>query len=169
MGVEIPNLPEMRPLGLEDREALAGMFSDLRPRQSEFTFTNLFVWREAHELRLSRVGTAVAVFSWRADPEDSFVLPPLGPGANAEVVRGCLEHMGAAGHSPRMARATRDDVGRLEVRESEFSIEADRDQFDYVYLVRDLIELSGNRYHGKRNHLEQFTRRHDFAYRPLTR
>lgn len=169
MGAEIPSLPEMRPLGLEDREALAGIFADLRPRQSELTFTNLFIWRSAYELRLSRVGGALAVFSWRADPEDSFVLPPLGPGANAEVVRGCLEHMAEAGHTARMARATRDDLARLGVEETEFAIEPDRDQFDYVYLVRDLIALSGNRYHGKRNHLEQFARRHEFAYRPLTR
>ena len=168
MGAEIPSLPEMRPLGLEDREALAGIFCDLRPRQSELTVTNLFIWGDAYELRLSRVGEAVAVFSWRADPEDSFVLPPLGPGANAEVVRGCLEHMAEAGHTARMARATRDDLARLGVEETAFTVEPDRDQFDYVYLVRDLIELSGNRYHGKRNHLEQFARGHDFAYRPLT-
>jgi len=45
MGAEIPNPPSMRPLGLEDREALSGLFSELRPRQSELTFTNLFIWR----------------------------------------------------------------------------------------------------------------------------
>jgi hypothetical protein len=168
VGAEIPSLPEMRPLGLEDREAMVGLFSDLRPRQSELTFTNLFMWRDAYELHVSRVGEAVAVFSWRADPEDSFLYPPVGPGANAEVVRGCLEHMAEAGHAARMTRATREDLARLGVEETAFTIEPDRDQFDYVYLVRDLIELSGNRYHGKRNHLEQFTRRHDFAYRRLT-
>ena len=145
MGAEIPRLPEMRPLGLEDREVLVGLFSDLRPRQSELTFTNLFLWRVAYERRLPRMGDALAVFSWRADPEDSFVLPPLGPGANAEVVRGSLEHMAEAGHAARMARATRDDLARFEVEETAFTIESDRDQFDYVYLVRDLIELSGNR------------------------
>jgi hypothetical protein len=168
MSAEIPSLPEMRPLGLADREALSRLFPELRPRQSELTFTNLFIWRDAHELRLSRVGEAVVIFSWRADPEDSFVLPPLGPGANAEAVRACLEHMAEAGHAAHMARATRDDLARLRVEDTEFRIEADRDQFDYVYLVRDLIALSGNRYHGKRNHLEQFARRHEFAYRPLT-
>jgi len=168
MGAEIPSLPAMKPLALQDREALLGLLSGLRPRQSEFTFTNLFVWRDAYEMRLARAESAVAVLSWRADPEDSFVLPPLGPGANAEVVRRCLEGLAEAGHAARMARATRDDLARLGVEETEFRIEPDRDQFDYVYLVRDLVELSGNRYHGKRNHLEQFTRRHGFAYRPLT-
>lgn len=168
MGAEIPRLPEVRPLGLEDREVLAGLFSDLRPRQSELTFTNLFMWRDAYELHVSRVGEAVVVFSWRADPEDSFLYPPVGPGANAAVVRGCLERMAEAGHAARMTRATREDLARFGVEETAFTVEPDRDQFDYVYLVRDLVELRGNRYHGKRNHVEQFTRGHEFAYRPLT-
>jgi hypothetical protein len=165
---DIPALPDMRPLALTDRDLAQQLLADLGPRQSEFTFTNLYIWRDAYELRLSQVGEAVAIFSLRADPEDSFVLPPLDPGADASLVRGCLEHMAEEGHAARMARATVGDIARLGITEDEFKIEPDRDQFDYVYLVRDLIALSGNRYHGKRNHLEQFTRRHEFAYRPLT-
>jgi len=145
------------------------MLADLRPEQSELTFTNLFIWREAYGLRLSRVGEVVAVFSWRADPEDSFLFPPLGAGANATVVRGCLEHMAESGHRSVMARVTKADLARLGLGEEEFRVEPDRDNWDYVYRVADLVQLSGNRYHRKRNHIEQFTGRHEFTYRPLTR
>jgi len=158
----------MRPIAIRDREAFRGLFAELRPRQSEFTFTNLLMWRDAYQLRVSQVDEAIAIFSWRADLEDSFLLPPLGPGANADAVRRCLEHMAREGHAPRLARATEEDLTRLGLSEAEFLIEPDRDQWDYVYLVRDLIELRGNRYHGKRNHLEQFVGRYEFRYRPLT-
>ena len=50
-----------------------------------------------------------------------------------------------------------------------FKIEAERDSFDYVYLAEDLINLSGRKYHGKKNHLNQF--RKDFPtaeYLPIT-
>jgi hypothetical protein len=164
---EIPVLPQMRALGLEDRAILHPLLGELRPQQSEFTFTNLFIWRDAHQLRLSRVGEAVLVFSWRADPEDSFLFPPLGAGADRTVVRAALEHMAAEGHNPRLARATVEDLTRLEVTEDEFAIQSDRAQWDYVYPVQDLIELRGNRYHGKRNHLEQFTQRYQFSYHGL--
>ncbi|MDH4179515.1 MAG: DUF2156 domain-containing protein, partial [Armatimonadota bacterium] len=80
----IPSLPEMRPIELDDGAALRGTLADLDPEQSELTFTNLFIWREAYGLQLSRVGDALVIFSWRADPEDSFLFPPLGAGANAD-------------------------------------------------------------------------------------
>jgi hypothetical protein len=165
---QVPTLPDMRPLGLEDREELQRLLGELRPEQSELTFTNLFIWRDAYQLQMSRLGGTVAIFSCRADPEDSFVLPPLGPGANGGIVRRCLEHMAAEGHRPRLARATKGDLARLGVTEDKFAVEPDRDQWDYVYLVRDLIELSGSRYHRKRNHMEQFRSQYEFSYRPLT-
>ena len=168
MNTDLPVFPQMRPLAMDDRELLAGMLADMTPQQSEFTFTNLFIWREAYQLRLSRLGDTLAIFSWRADPEDSFLLPPLGPRADAEVVRRLLAHMKAEGHNPQLARATGRDLARLGLGEDEFRILPDRDQWDYVYRVQDLIELSGNRYHRKRNHIEQFAKQHDFTYRPLT-
>jgi len=165
----IPSFPEMRPIELDDGSALRGMLADLGPEQSELTFTNLFIWREAYGLRLSRVGEAVAIFSWRADPEDSFLFPPLGAGANVEAVRRCLSHMAESGHRAVMARVTKEDLARLGLGEEEFQVEPDRDSWDYVYRVEDLVQLSGNRYHRKRNHIEQFSGRHEFTYRPLTR
>lgn len=168
MAAAVPRLPEGRPLDLDDRQWLSAALWELRPEQSEFTFTNLFMWRQAYQFRLSQVDGARAAFAWMADPEESFLLPPLGPGAGAASVRRCLEHMARAGHNARMARATERDLRRLGVTEEEFAIAEDRDQWDYVYLVRDLIELSGNRYHGKRNHVEQFARAHAFRYVPLT-
>lgn len=168
MNAAIPVLPEMRPLERADREVLHGLLAALGPQQSEFTFTNLLIWRDAYQLRLARVGEAIAIFSWRADPEDSFVFPPIGPGAEARVVRRCLDHLSEQGHASRMARATAEDLQRLGITEEEFEIASDRDQWDYVYRVQDLIELRGNRYHKKRNHLEQFAKQHQFTYRPLT-
>jgi hypothetical protein len=168
MGAEIPRLPEMRPLGLEDREAVSAHLAGLGPRQSELTFTNLFMWRDAYQLRITHMEEAAVIFSWMADPEDSFLLPPLGGNANAETVRRCFEYMSEAGHNPRLTRATKEDLARLGISDEQFAVEPDRDQWDYVYLVRDLVELSGNRYHRKRNHLEQFTRDHEFEYLPLT-
>jgi hypothetical protein len=163
-----PIFPEMRPLTLEDCEAVSVLLAQARRDQSELTFTNLFMWRDAYQLQVSEIEGNLAIFSWRADPEDSFLFPPLGTSANSATVRRCLEHMKASGHSPTLARATEADLTRLGLAEPEFVIESDRDNWDYVYLVKDLIELSGNRYHRKRNHLEQFKSQHSFVYRRLT-
>lgn len=167
MTPDLPPLPEMRPLALEDCELLRGLFAARPPQQSEFTFTNLFMWREAYALRLARHEEAVLVFSWRPDPEDSFLLPPLGA-AKEETARAGLQALAEAGHGAKLARVTRADLERLELTEEKYEITPDRAQSDYVYRVSDLIELRGNRYHDKRNHLEQFGRAHEYLYRPLT-
>jgi hypothetical protein len=39
-----------------------------------------------------------------------------------------------------------------------------RGQWDYVYLASDLIHLSGNRYHKKKNLVNQFKRKYDYNY-----
>ena len=43
-----------------------------------------------------------------------------------------------------------------------------RGHWDYLYAVSDLIALKGNRYHKKKNLLNQFIKRHDFQYELLT-
>jgi hypothetical protein len=39
-----------------------------------------------------------------------------------------------------------------------------RGHWDYLYAVPDLIELKGNRYHSKKNHLNQFFKQYAFTY-----
>lgn len=43
----------------------------------------------------------------------------------------------------------------------------DRDSWDYLYSINDLAELKGNRYHKKKNQLNQFTNKYDFTYMPF--
>ena len=52
---------------------------------------------------------------------------------------------------------------------AKFNISADRNNFDYVYLAQDLINLSGRKFHGKKNHLNAFKREYpDAKYLPIT-
>jgi uncharacterized protein len=66
----------------------------------------------------------------------------------------------------RICRAPEDFV-TAHVDLSLYTCLPDRDNSDYVYLTRDLIQLPGNKYHRKKNHLNQFMKRYDFEYRPL--
>ncbi len=166
---DISAFPEMRPLTLDDRETVGEALARHRREQSELTFTNLFVWRDAYQLQLSQLDGTLLIWALCADPKDSFLFPPLGDSADGQIVRRCLEHMAGSGGAAVMARATQSDLQRLGVTEAEFVVEPDRDSWDYVYLVSDLIELSGSRYHRKRNQIEQFRAQHPIEYRRLTR
>ncbi len=46
-------------------------------------------------------------------------------------------------------------------------VEETRGDWDYLYSVSELIELKGNRYHKKKNLLNQFKRRYTYRYLPF--
>ncbi len=194
MPESLPELPDMRELTLDDRALVEEVCARREPPDtSELTFTNLFIWRHAYGLRLSEVDGALCIFAWRADPEESFLLPPLlvgarsyrprepiatsvgsrahevAPGDGADIVGKALAHLRDRGYDPKLARVSTAQIQRLGITGERFSIGPDRDNWDYVYSVRDLVELAGERYHGKRNHIAQFRAEHaDWEYRPLT-
>ena len=68
--------------------------------------------------------------------------------------------------NPRLERADQHLVEELAGTDDQ-SIEPVRDQFDYVYQTRDLIQLSGRKYHSKRNHIHNFLQAHAFTYAAL--
>ncbi len=43
-------------------------------------------------------------------------------------------------------------------------VEPDRDHWDYLYSVQELIQLKGNRFHKKKNLYNQFIKNYDFSY-----
>lgn len=49
-----------------------------------------------------------------------------------------------------------------------YVFEENRDAFDYIYLREDLANLSGKRYHSKRNHISAFSKKQDWYYKPIT-
>jgi len=169
MSLDLPLFPQMTPLALPHKPTLDALFAGLKPRTSEFTFTNLYIWRHAYGAQVTQFEDGVVcVLSWRPDPDDSFVLPPLGEGASAEHVRQALELLEREGHDAKLCRADRAQLEALGISDEEWMIESDRDDWDYVYRVRDLIELPEDRCPEKVRHVRQFSKRFAYEYRRLT-
>lgn len=49
----------------------------------------------------------------------------------------------------------------------DYTVSDARDHWDYLYSVRELIELKGNRFHKKKNLLSQFTSKFPVTFKPL--
>jgi hypothetical protein len=166
---DVPEFPEFRPLAMADRGLLERGFPGLGRECSEFTFACFYLFRCSAEPALSRLGETLLVRE-RCRGRGWCLLPPMltdRPAEAAEEVfraaaarpeAGLPRHM--YGVTERLWRSAFEPGGRFQRR-------ADRDNYDYVYERAALAELRGNRYHSKKNLINNFTRRHGWEYRKL--
>lgn len=162
-----PEFPQFKPVQLEDRNLLREIIWKYQPQTSEWTFTNLFVWRSHYGFQWSFHRNWLIVLV-TAGPQAPFFFQPIGPPSRLEVIQRCFrwlrEEKGEK--NPRIERA--DQRLAEEIKGSkEYLIEPIRDQFDYVYRSQDLIQLGGRKYHSKRNHINKFLQSYAFTYSPL--
>jgi hypothetical protein len=163
-----PEFPEFKPIELEDRDVIRKILDRYQPQTSEWTFTNLFIWRSHYGFEWSVHGDWLLVLC-RTDTSGFFALQPIGPSSRLEVVRKLLNFLQdeKSEREPRIERA--DQVLASEIQEATgLIIQPTRDHFDYVYRSEDLIGLAGRNYHSKRNHISKFRRSHAFTYAPLS-
>lgn len=162
---------DFKKLEKADKNIFDKFFSARYYENAEYNFTNLFMWREMLDLR------------WAVEDDLLFVV------SSNEVRLGLWQPFGAAEKMQDAitkildwAQKNRGEknlafvgVEKNFVEELEkyphakFNIQAVRDDFDYVYSAQDLINLSGRKFHGKKNHLNSF--RKDFPtaeYLPIT-
>jgi hypothetical protein len=162
-----PEFPEFKPIQLEDRDSIQGIIDKYQPETSEWTFNNLFIWREHYGFEWSTYGDSLVILS-KAEDQDAFFLQPIGPPSRLETVRKLLVWLREEGGlgDAGIERADQRLISELQGT-PDLLIQPTRDHFDYVYRTEDLIRLSGNKYHSKKNHINKFMRRYSFNYEAL--
>jgi len=162
----VPEFPRFKDLTLEDKPPCDQLFTQFPPVISEFTFTNLFIWRHAYQIKISRLQNFLCLLSEQG--ESSFFFPPIGEGDVIKCYQSFLQYLGGKGIPPKLVRVPEAVVAQIDWKTSGMKVELDRNQCDYVYLTQDLIELKGRKYHRKRNHIKQFQEKYSYQYIPLT-
>lgn len=152
--MEIPPYPASRPLDITDKAFLDRLCDDLQPRISELTFAGLYLFRRAHEYRLTSAADSVIVMGKGYNGADYF-LPPLG----GEVAQ-ALKVMFADG---QILYGADDQFADRFFSPDTVQITDLRDSCDYLYLRDELATLPGSRYHRKKNRISYFTRRHKYT------
>lgn len=160
------SLPDgYKALTIQDRSTIEALLDADPPETSEMTFTNLFMWRH-HYGPCFRIFDDVLLIICQADDGTAFGLPPLGPGNKKEALARLFQDIETLADRPRVSRVGRGFVDSYLDRDM-FKAEPDEDQFDYVYLCENLVQLSGRKFHQKKNHLNQFTKQFEFETRLL--
>ncbi len=151
-----PDYPQFTPLELGHKQFFEAAFKNYPPEISEFTFTNLFSWRQCYGYKVSMLNGLIIL---RADASKPvFFLPPIGSGDFAGAIKQVLYDVnGEFCRIPEnLAMVFKDDKS--------FKVKEDRNNFDYLYFSTDLVDLAGRKYDGKRNQIKKFKSEYEYDY-----
>jgi len=164
----VPAFPDFEPIGLRHRVMFASRAVVFPPVCSEYTFTNLFAWTKTYDYRLSRLNDALIIRKGRGNAI-SF-LQPLWTGDPLAAVLGCRDFLRDSTEVSQpflvIERCCKDLAETIQQEADAFglAVRPDRDDFDYLYEIQDLIALSGRRYHKKKHHLNAFIKTYEYEY-----
>jgi hypothetical protein len=159
--MQIPRYPNFTPLTLDERDEMQAGLALLPDGVSEYSFANLFLFRNQYQYRVSRTPDGTLVLSGEKNGGKFFMTPGAIPD------RGVLEELFKTHDYWKGIPDSVLNPNRERLEEWGIAIAEDRDNFDYLYLRKDLAELAGKKYHKKRNLVNQFVNYYAHEQRPL--
>ena len=150
------------PIRLEKQEDYLEILSRCPQVTSDYSFLNLWAWSPEYELSWAWDGYLIWI---RQNRPDQFLWAPVGDWGTVDWVSRFHDNRAAQSVFTRVPEMLADLWREKFPRQANF--EDERGNWDYLYNVRDLIELQGNRYHKKKNLLNQFNRNYAFTYMPF--
>ena len=156
---------DFKPVEIQDKDIFNRYFKEDSPDISELTFTNLFMWQNLYRPAWKEYDNVLLII---LNPEGAhpFGLQPVGTGNKSEALHKLFDCLGEKTPEPKICRAGEKFVSEV-IDKKSFSCLPDRDNSDYVYSTLDLIQLSGRKYHRKKNHLNQFIKHIQYEYQEL--
>lgn len=160
--MSIPTYPSFAPIDLSMRPILHPRLSMLKDGVSEFTFAGLYLFRNTYRYRVSWLPNQTVVISGEKEGKRFFMLPCGLPEDEALLADLFKSHDYLKNLSESDSNA-----GRIQLEQWGYTIEEDRDNFDYLYLREHLATLPGKQYHKKRNLVNAFLNNYRYEERPM--
>jgi len=160
--MSIPSYPDFAPIDLSMRPILHPRLSMLKDGISEFTFAGLYLFRHTYRYRVSWLPNQTVVISGEKEGKRFFMLPCGLPEDQALVDDLFRSHDYLKNLSESDTNAS-----RVQLEQWGYTIEEDRDNFDYLYLREHLATLPGKQYHKKRNLVNAFLNNYRYEERPM--
>ena len=129
---------------------------------------NILTWCEAYRVEVASYKDFMLVRG--VDDGGRYYVYPSGRGDIKEAVAAMMEHCRSEGEIFRMEQLLPENKKCLEeIFPGMFDYTYDRDSSEYVYTVKNMAELPGKRFHGKKGHVNAFFRNHtDISCDPIT-
>ncbi len=154
-------------------------FQKYPPEISEFTFTNLFMWRNYYNFLFIEFKEHLILFSndylkKRRKPINTssrdfiYFFPPIGPKPDKIIIELFENHENLEVH-----RVPEDICISLKENEkfSELNLDCleDPNNWDYIHNKKEIINLAGNKYRQNRRWLQKFLDNYNYDFQLLTK
>ncbi len=148
------------------KDIIKDFFHAQRIEASDMLFGNLYIWHFSRTIKYALIDDCLVV--WTKFPSESypFIFYPLGRG-NRKVAIETMKEYFLDNKMPFSLRSLEPyQSAELEnLFPNSFEIAPNRDRFDYIYNIDELIALSGRTLHKKKNHLNRFFKLYpNFSY-----
>ncbi|MDY6932803.1 MAG: GNAT family N-acetyltransferase [Spirochaetota bacterium] len=152
----IPDFPEMKRIGIEDRLEYISYLQTLPVVPSDVTFENIFVFDSpSRQIYLSLMNDNVVVFT-KSD-EDYSIYPIIGVNKISETVLECLDWLHDKTNNGRFTCVPCNIADDIESRiKDKLNFIKDRDNYDYLYDPKTLIYFNSPGLQKQRQNLKKF-------------
>lgn len=148
------------PISLDRQQAYHQRFLTCPQVASDYSFINLWGWSAEYGLTWAWDDTLVWI---KQDHPEPALWAPIGSWGDIDWESALDPYIADRTQFIRipeqLAEVWQSSIGHFKAEEA-------RGQWDYLYSLEDLVALKGNRYHKKKNLVNQFRRKYDFAYLP---
>lgn len=145
-----------------DKDKLLPFLQGANELTCELSFANLLIWQPLYNNCYCIVDGILYLKSYD-DNIETYSLP------FGDMKTGMQKIIDHVGHLPAIwAQAGKRFDEFKELYGEYYDIFESRNEFDYIYNSSDLINLSGKKYHSKRNHISSFSKKHDWRYEEIS-
>lgn len=134
----------------------------------EFSIANIYLWNDVEKLHCAIIED---VLVYRLINSGTAIYSPVSlPADIKEFIETLEKDSENNGCSCMLTNLSLQMVERIrEIFGERFNFDYDRADSDYIYSVADLINLSGSKYHSKKNNLNKFLKNNEFVYEKISR
>lgn len=150
---------------IETKDLINSYIRKTRYLTSDYALPVILTWYDLREPEISEYNNALYIRAFLYGKRIYF--PPLTNGSFKEAVDILVDYTKASGEELEIILAIKEQVDQLD--QDRFELTTNRDYAEYVYLSEDLINLTGKRYHAKRNHINKFKSVYSYDFRSFER
>ena len=161
---------DFKEIELEDKKIFDEYIGKKLHENSEFNFTNFFIWRYHYKLSFTIYEDHLCIIGQYRN-KFPIIFPPLGDQGSGfdNALMMLVEYFKSKGY-PVIIKSITDPIKEAIDKSlpGVFRYKPDRNMYDYIYLSEDLINLRGRKYQKKRNHINRFKSLYEYHYEPIS-